>query len=116
MRRPAQSASQEVADNLGRVFNTRRGCGSVVDEFGLGEYEHSANTHDAVVALLQELPALVGRYEPRLQEPVVELEGRYGYRKVRFGLSGRIDGAACAFIVDIDTTTRRVDVWPEEGG
>lgn len=110
-----QSVPEAVADNLVNVFNTRKGCGSVISEFGLGDYESAANTHDAINVLIEELAALVIRYEPRLSQPQVVLRGRYGYRMIRFGLAGVLDGASCGFIVDIDTSTRRVDVWPEAG-
>ncbi|MEM9458698.1 MAG: GPW/gp25 family protein [Myxococcota bacterium] len=110
---PTQAPTQAVVDNLIHVFNTRKGCGSVIEPFGLGDYEAAVNTHDAVNVLLAELPALVERYEPRLQDPKVVLEGRYGYSKIRFGLRGRVQDLACDFVVDIDTTTRQVDVWLE---
>lgn len=112
---PNQAPIQAVIDNLTHVFNTRKGCGSVIEPFGLGDYEAAVTTHDAVNVLLQELPALVERYEPRVRDPKVVLEGRYGYSKIRFGLQGRVHEIDCGFIVDIDTTTRRVDVWLEGG-
>lgn len=102
-----------VAENLGHVLNTRKGCGSVVQELGLGDYEAAPNTHDAVLVLVEELRTAVLRYEPRLREPEVTLRGRLGYRTIRFSIAGAIDGRAHAFGVDIDTTTRHVHVWVE---
>lgn len=105
-----------VAENLGHVLNTRKGCGSVIRELGLGDYEAAPNTHDAVLVLLDELRAVVLRYEPRLHEPVVTLRGRLGYRTIRFSIAGAIDGRAQVFGVDIDTRDRHVDVWSEGEG
>jgi type VI secretion system lysozyme-like protein len=110
---PAGSTAALVADNLGHVLNTRKGCGSVFPEFGLGDYESAPNTHDAVIVLGKELRAVVLRYEPRLQEPEVTLRGRHGYRMIRFSITGLVDGQPQAFAVDVDTTDRHVDVWPE---
>lgn len=104
---------QDVADNLHNVLNTRKGCGSAIPGFGFGEYERAPNTHDAVTILLEELPAIVHEFEPRVREPAVELQGRYGYKMVRFLLTGLVDGTPRSFIVDIDTITRSVDVVPE---
>lgn len=105
-----------VAENLGHVLNTRKGCGSVIRELGLGDYEAAPNTHEAVLVLLDELRAVVLRYEPRLREPEVTLRGRLGYRTIRFSIAGSIDGRAQVFGVDIDTSDRHVEVWAEGEG
>lgn len=112
-RSPAGSAPALVAENLGHVLNTRKGCGSVLPEFGLGDYEDAPNTHDAVIVLGKELRAVVLRYEPRLAEPEVTLLGRHGYRMIRFSITGLVDGQPQAFAVDVNTSDRHVHVWPE---
>jgi len=109
---PARSMPTLVADNLGHVLNTRKGCGSVIPELGLGDYEAEPNTHEATLALEREVRALVLRYEPRLREPQVTLRGRHGYRAVHFSLIGLIGGESRAYEIVIDTSTRHVDVWP----
>lgn len=105
-----------VAENLGHVLNTRKGCGSVIRELGLGDYEAAPNTHAAVLVLTRELQAAVLRYEPRLQAPEVVLRGRHGHRTIRFSLTGSIDGTPHAFGLEIDTNDRHVEVWAEGGG
>lgn len=112
-RSPVGSTAALVAENLGHVLNTRKGCGSVFPEFGLGDYESAPNTHDAVIVLGKELRAVVLRYEPRLAAPEVTLLGRYGYRMIRFTITGLVDGEPQAFAVDVNTSDRHVDVWPE---
>ena len=113
MQAPAGSAAALVAENLGHVLNTRKGCGSVLPEFGLGDYEDAPNTHEAVLVLGKELRAVVLRYEPRLAEPEVTLLGRHGYRMIRFSITGLVDAQPQAFTVDVNTSDRHVDVWPE---
>lgn len=110
---PGRSTPGLVADNLGHVLNTRKGCGSVIPELGLGDYEAAPNTHEAVLVLERELRSLVLRYEPRLRDPEVKVRGRHGYCVVRFSLTGCIDEARHSFEIEIDTTTRHVDVWSE---
>jgi predicted component of type VI protein secretion system len=113
---PRERVVAEIARNLGFVFNTRKACGSVVADFGLGDYEHEVNTHHAVEALRVELLAAVRRHEPRLLGAQVRLLGRYRYNMVRFELAGSVDGQALVLGVDIDTTTRAVEVLvPSEG-
>jgi predicted component of type VI protein secretion system len=111
---PRERVLVEIARNLGFVFNTRKACGSVLPDFGLGDYEREVNTHQAVEVLRAELLSAVRRHEPRMTEASVRLLGRYGYSMVRFEVAGRVDGQACALGVDIDTTTQRVDVLVAE--
>lgn len=112
---PREHVLAEIARNLGFVFNTRMACGSVLPDFGLGDYEHEGNTHHAVEALRVEMLAAVRRLEPRLGGPAVRLLGRYRYNMVRFEITGVVEGQACGLGVDIDTTTRQVAVLVAEG-
>ncbi len=111
-----ERAPAEIARNLGFVFNTRKACGSVVADFGLGDYEREANTGRAVEALRVEMLAAVSRHEPRILEPRVRLLGGWHTHLVRFEIAGRVDGEACVLDVDIDTTTRHVTVQVVEAG
>lgn len=106
----AEPAPCEVARNLGFVFNTRKACGSVIADYGLGDYEHEVAITRAVEALRGELLASVRRYEPRLRDPAVRLRGGWSHHMVRFEIAGRLDGQPCAFEVDVDTTTREIRV------
>lgn len=111
-----ERAPAEIARNLGFVFNTRKACGSVVADFGLGDYEREVNTGRAVEALRAELLAAVSRHEPRIREPRVRLLGGWHTDLVCFEIAGRVDGETCVLDVDIDTTTRRVTVQVAEAG
>lgn len=108
--RAPESAPAEVARNLGFVLNTRKACGSVIAELGLGDFEAEGTTHRALDVLRGELLAAVTRNEPRLAEPAVRLLGRWRHNMVRFELAGQIDDQLCTLDVDIDTTTREVTV------
>jgi type VI secretion system lysozyme-like protein len=107
---PAQATPAVIIRNLEHLLNTRKGCGSVVAEFGLGDYEAAATTRDAVIWLRDELEALIRRYEPRLTSPQVRLLGGFGFSGVRYELQGQVRGEALVLWLDIDTTTRQVRV------
>jgi len=111
-RAPAQSGIAAVVRNLDHLLNTRKGCGSVVAELGIGDYEAAPTTHQAVLALRAELERLVRGYEPRLGDPKVTLLGRIGTRIVRFELRGELGGEAHVIWLDIDTETRHFEVRP----
>lgn len=107
---PTTSQAEVIVRNLDHLFNTRKRVGSVVAEFGLGDYEAAPTTHDAVLLLREELEGAVRRYEPRIESPQVRLLGGFGYSGVRYELRGRAHGEALVFSIDIDTTTRQVRV------
>jgi type VI secretion system protein len=113
---PRERAVAEIARNLGFVFNTRKGCGSALPDFGLGDYEREPNTHRAVEALRVELLAAVRRHEPRLGEPAVRLLGRYHHDMVRFEIAGLVEGQPCVLEVDMSASTRHVEVSVVEAG
>lgn len=111
--REVQSPNELAADiarNLGSVLNTRKGCGSVLPGFGLGDYEVERNALRAIDCLHAELLAAVCAHEPRLREPSVRLLGRRRHDVVRFAIAGRVEGRRCALDVDLNTTTRGVEV------
>lgn len=107
---PAEATPAVIVRNLEHLLNTRKGCGSVIAEFGLGDYEAAPTTHEAVILLRDELEAAIERYEPRLGSPVVRLLGGYGYRGIRYEVRGQVRGEALVLWIDIDTTTRQVHV------
>lgn len=107
---PSSPLVELVALNLENVLNTRKGSGSVIREFGLGDYERASTTHDAVLILIDEIAGLCRRYEPRLCEPTVELLGRSSYDELRFELEGQLSGRRRLFWLDMSTNNRTVKV------
>lgn len=107
---PAESPVERVARNLGVLLNTRKGCGSVIADLGLGDYEGYPNTTEAVSALADEIAALVRRHEPRLAQPRVALLGRLGPSRVCFALTGVVAGHTYTFHIVIHSEFRNVTV------
>lgn len=106
---PMRPESEAIARNLEHLLNTRKGSSGIM-ALGLGDYEAAPNARDAVLQLLTELEQLAKTYEPRIREPQVTLLGQHGYNRVRFELQGLVHGARQLFWLDIDTTTRHVEV------
>lgn len=105
-----ESESDRIIRNLNRVFNSRKGYGSVVEGFGLGDYEDASNTPKLLGTLMDEIVAAVRRYEPGLEAPSVELAGKDPKLWVRFVLSGLVGGVPQAFYIDMDSKYRNVVV------
>lgn len=99
-----------ILRNLNRVFNARKRYGSVVHEFGIGDYEYTWNTPKLLETLRMELLAAVQEYEPELLQPEVVMKGRDRDLWVRFLLIGIVDGEAHQFHIDIDSKYRNIVV------
>lgn len=99
-----------ILRNLNRVFNSRKRYGSVVHEFGIGDYEYTWNTPILLETLRTELLYAVREYEPEVFEPEIALDGRDNQLWVRFVLTGLVDGEPQRFYIEIDSKYRNVAV------
>jgi predicted component of type VI protein secretion system len=109
-RLPAEREVDRVRRNLGYLFNTKKGYGSVVADYGLGDYETGNSTDRSVLLLIDEMTAAVRQYEPALRDPEVTLLGRTDPAGVRLALTGTLDGVPRRFLLDMNTTDRSVAV------
>ena len=130
-REPTENARFEreilaVVRNLTAVLNSRKGTGSVVADFGLGDYEgmrapdgtlslHLA-TKDILSVLVPEIRAQVARYEPRIADPAVTVVGRDRDLRAVFALTGSVSGRPARFRLALHTLFRDVVVEAETEG
>lgn len=112
-RREREGPVDGVVRNLWCLFNTKKRCGSVLAEYGLGDFERACNTRDAVELLRGEMLELVRRFEPRLEGAEVVLKGHYDVHMVRFAIEGTVAGARWRFRIDMNTRDHSVAVTPE---
>ncbi len=126
---PEQRFRREVAAvirNLESIFNTRKGVGCVVADYGLGDYEGVTTrdgktqprlgTKDLLKVLVPEIEAQVRRYEPRLVGPSVEVLGRDVWMNAVFAVSGAVSGRSVRFRLALHTVYREVVVEAEGEG
>ena len=66
--------------------------------------------------LTDELLHSVGQFEPRLQEPELELRGRDSGLWLHFVLTGLLDGAPCSLRLLFHTVSGQVRVEEDEEG
>lgn len=99
-----------IVRNLNRVFNSRKRYGSVVHEFGIGDYEYTWNTPILLDTLKDELLAAVSKFEPEIDNPEIVLDGRDRQLWVRYVLTGLVDNEMCRFHIEIDSKYRNVVV------
>ena len=105
---PTYSVLAQVLANLGNVLRTRRRHGSVVDDLGLGDYDHPSRVHTSVDFLGRQIQEVTARYEPRLEYPQVKPVTRNASRQICYRLTGSIDGAPVKIDVLFDTAHHAV--------
>ncbi|WP_428261494.1 GPW/gp25 family protein [Haliangium sp.] len=108
-----ESARAGIVRNLNQVLNAKKGYGSVMSGFGLGDFETRWSNGELQSSLTRELEEAVRRYEPRLVDPLVVLIGSHRRWWIRWRLSGTVAGAEAVFAVDMDIRYRDIVVAPQ---
>lgn len=115
-----------IERNLESILNTRKGTGSVVSTFGLGDYEGTERadgeiapnlgTAAILAVLVPEILDQVRRHERRIADPRVEIAGRDGRLRVIFTVNGAVSSRPARFRVTFDTVYRNVLVAARTDG
>jgi type VI secretion system protein len=109
-----QGELSQVRQNLEAVLNTKEGYGYFVQGFGVGRYTEKYGSRELMKMLNEELLQSVQRFEPRLQEPELELRGRESGLWLHFMLKGLFNGAPCSLRLLFHTVSGQVRVEEEE--
>ena len=104
----------QVRQNLEAVLNTKEGYGYFVQGFGVGRYTEKFGTRELMQMLTQELLNSVRHFEPRLQEPQLELRGRDSGLWLHWVLTGSLNGAPCTLRLLFHTVSGQVRVEEDE--
>jgi len=104
----------QVRQNLEAVLSTKEGYGYFVQGFGLGRYTEKFGTRELMQMLTQEMLNSVRQFEPRLQEPELELRGRDTALWLHWVLTGQLNGARCTLRLLFHTVSGQVRVEEEE--
>ena len=110
----AEVMTSLVTRNLRFLLNTKKTHGSVLVDYGLGDYDDPLRIKGDIDALAREIQATVLAYERRLVGPRVKAVGRDARRRIDYELSGSVAGRPATFHVVFDTISRGVTV--EEPG
>jgi type VI secretion system protein len=105
-----------VRQNLESVLNTKEGFGYFVQGFGVGRYTEKFGTRDLMATLAGELLHSVKQFEPRLEEPELELRGRDSGLWLHFVLTGTLNGTPRTLRLLFHTVSGRVRVEEDEEG
>lgn len=107
---------QGIARNLEAVLNTKRGYGSVVEVFGLGEHDVFRESKSRMDTLLGEMLDQIRRYEPRLLNVALVFAGRESSNWALFRVTGVTrEGVPLAFRLRWHVILRNVMVSAEPG-
>ena len=86
-----------IAENLRHLFNSRRGYGSPLHDFGVSQVAPHADSVGAAQELLRDLMADVLRYEQRIAYPTLTTVGRSAELDLLIELRGRVGGHPVLF-------------------
>jgi type VI secretion system protein len=112
----SDSELAQVRQNLEAVLNTKEGYGYFVQGFGVGRYSAQFGTRELMNTLSGELLHSVRQFEPRLQEPELELRGRDSGLWLHFVLTGVLEGTPCSLRLLFHTVSGQVRVEEDEEG
>jgi type VI secretion system protein len=106
-----EGCHHSIARNLENVFNAKGGYSSVAEGFGLGRYDAFLANQVRLDTLAQEMVELARRFEPRISNPELELQGRERDLWVRFLLTGSVADLPSRFVVMFHSVYRNVRVY-----
>lgn len=99
-----------VARNLRFMLSTKKRHGSVLVDYGLGDYDDPRYVSQDVDRLAGEIRATVAKYERRLEGPTVKAVARDARSRIAYDLTGTLAGQEQRFRIVFDTFLRGVTV------
>jgi predicted component of type VI protein secretion system len=111
-----ESAHASVARNLTAVLNSRKGHASVIEVFGVGDYDEHLATKPLLETLMREMLDAVKAFEPRVAKPELKFVAREGSLFATFRLRCEIDGRPAGFWIKMQIILRYVTVEPIPAG
>lgn len=107
---PRRTLVDEIVENLRTVFSARSGFSSARPDFGLASFFAKQGSRDMLLALRDEMLALVEKEEPRLKDPELTIEGRDNKLMLHLMLSGLVAGKPQRLRILFDTMLYAVQV------
>lgn len=72
---------QSIVDNLNHMLNTRKGFGSWLTDYGIGDYNAFKARKKSMETLIEEIKESIRKYEPRVQvDDIKEVESSNAFR------------------------------------
>jgi type VI secretion system lysozyme-like protein len=99
-----------VARNLRFLLNTKKTHGSVLVDYGLGDYDDPRRIQGDIDVVAREIQATVAVYEPRIVGPTVKAVAHDAARRIDYELSGAVAGEPMTFHLVFVTRSRGVTV------
>lgn len=116
---PQDSPLASVVRNLQHLLNSKRSYGSLLCNFGTGDYLADHGGANALRTLMREIKETIDIYEPRFSVAGIRPLGRDDKLRVVFELSGRLNGSLfampCQLILFFDLASGSVEVGAGRG-
>ena len=103
-----------ICENLHHIFNSRRGYGSPIQNFGLDQPDPHTDSVGAAKQILAEMIRDIHQFEPRLAGPTLRTTGRSPDLKILIELRARLHGKLVQFRLRYSPVYGGVDVEAAE--
>lgn len=116
---PKDSPLASIVRNLEYLLNSKRSFGSLLCNFGTGDYLAEHGGANALRTLMREIKETIDIYEPRFSVVAIRPLGRDDKLRVVFELSGRLNSSLfvkpCQLVLFFDLVSGLVEVGVSRG-
>lgn len=99
-----------IIDNLNHILNTKKGFGSYLADFGIGDYNAYRSRDKIIETIIAEIKENIAKHEPRVRlEEIKEVESDTAFR-IRFEMRCVFLDSAKPIYVVIDSLYNRVTI------
>jgi type VI secretion system protein len=81
---------KQILENLENVLNTRRGYGSILQDFGISHISQHGTREHLAHLIIEEVKQNIEKYEPRIELENITYEESNNPLRLSFKISGRV--------------------------
>lgn len=113
---PIPKELDSIIKNLQNVLNTRRGYGSVLNEFGIRDLNEYSSKEILSGAVMEEVKENIRRFEPRVELVDIKIEEDDNPFKLSFKIECRLKSDPKALRMIFDTVFNNISVenWAKD--
>ncbi len=83
---PTWDGSRDIVDNLNNILNTKKGYGSILDDYGIRDLNEFRDKEGITDVIVEEVIRCVAKYEPRVKIIQVDKEKGSGLFQLSFNI------------------------------
>jgi type VI secretion system protein len=112
-RKEHQAEATEIASilaNLNQLLNTKKGFGSWIPKYGIGDYNEFRARRKIIETLRAEIEENIATFEPRVKLDKIDAVGSTSPFRLKFQISGSFAESARPIYIVVDSVRNNVHV------